>query len=1257
MAKKSSPVDKANKPKYKRPAPGAQPQLAYAPVTELKAAQSALAIENSRLFDETQRLLKETEQRNAELAIINSVQAGLVAKMDMQGIYALVGDKIRDVFDAQGVGITIYDDLTNCIEFPYYLFRGERILQEGWELGKGLISHVIQSRQPLLINQNAVERFHELGAVYAPDEDEETTKSWLAVPMVAGDRVIGVVTLENYEREHAFSDSDVRLLQTLTNSMSVAIENARLFDESQHLLKETKERNAELAVINSVQQGLASKLEFQSIIDLVGTKVIDIFNAQVTLVSLYNPGTSEIHHRFFIERGERIYFENPVQIDKFRQRVVETRQPWLINQDYIQTAIEIGEETVLKGEEPRSLLFVPMMVGNEVTGIISLQNLDMENAFSDSDVRLLSTIAASMSVALENARLFEETQRLLKETEQKATELAAISTVSQALVAETELGNMIQLIGSQMREIFQADIVYVALLDPQTNLIHFPYQFGEIFDSIKLGEGLTSRIIESSEPLLINKDIQERRAQLGTSLVGRESLSYLGVPIKSGGETIGVISVQSTSQEGMFNDDSLRLLTTIAANAGAAIHTAQLYTETQRRAREMAALAEIGREISLTLDLTMVLERIAGRAQELLQAQDVVLRLLEPDGRLPVVVALGRFAESQRAVELRLGQGITGATALKGEAEIVNDLQKDPRFERLPGVERDPDEAAIFVPLLVRDAIIGVMTVWRNKRQGGPFTQADLEFIVGLGQQAAIAIQNARLFSEAQEARAAAEQANKAKSTFLANMSHELRTPLNAIIGFTRIVRRKAEGALPDRQIENLNKVLSSSDHLLGLINTVLDIAKIEAGRMDVIPANFNVSTLMDQCANLAAPLLKPDVILEKQLDGSLGLVYSDQDKIKQIVINLLSNAAKFTHQGKIVLSSKKTDEEIMSISVTDSGIGIGQEALGRIFEEFQQADTSTTRQYGGTGLGLAISRDLARLLGGDLTASSELGKGSTFTLTLPMKYGVTPTHPAIRKPAPILKAGSQPTQASLKRILVIDDDPDAVYLLQESLDPNEFKVIGARKGHNGLQMAREGRPDAILLDILMPEMDGWQVLNDLKEDPATTNIPVILLTIVDKKALGFRLGAAAYLLKPLDPAVVLDALRRVIGEGDHPHKNILVVDDDPNVIGMLSQILTKPDFELASAGDGEAGLQAVEAQRPDAILLDLMMPKMDGFNVIEKMRANPELRSIPIIVISAKDLSDEESKKLKESVAFVMKKQGFDSDLLVQEINRVVES
>ena len=1213
------------------------------------------ALENAYLFDETQRLLKETEQRAVELTIINSVQAALAAKLDMQSIYDVVGDKIREIFDAQVVDIGLYDSTENLIHFPYTIERGVRFPDEPIKVF-GFRKHVIETRQSLLINENDPETSEQYGNPYSPIAGE-LPKSILFAPMIVGNEAKGVISLQNLDHVHAFSDSDVRLLQTLANSMSVALENARLFDETQRLLKETEQRNAELAIINSVQAGLVAQMDIQTIYDLVGGKICDIFDAHVVNIALYDSAENRLYFPYAIERGVRHSIQS-IPLGGFRKNVVETRQYLLINDLTNEVRAQYGQLVPLRGEAARSILFVPMVVGEEVKGVISLQNLDRTNAFNESDVRLLKTFANSMSVALENARLFDETQRLLKESEQRAAELAAISKVSQALVAETELNSMIQLIGNQTREIFDADIVYVALLDSQTNLIHFPYQIGETFTTLQIGEGHTSRIIQTGEPMLINRDVDEQSRELGVTRVGKDALSYLGVPIKAGGETIGVISVQSTTKEGLFNDDSLRLLTTIAANAGAAIHTARLHSETQRNASQMATIASVGRDLSATLDLQKVIRTVVENVHSLFQATDTVLRLAAPDGKtLRTAMALGLYAQENAVDVIAFGQGITGSIAQSGVAEVIDNVDLDPRGVHIAGTP-DQDEVPqtmMVAPLIAGNRTIGIISVYKD-RPTGIFSQVDLDFLVGLGRQAAIAIENSHLFDEAQQSRAAAEQANKSKSTFLANMSHELRTPLNAIIGFTRIVRKKGDGALPEKQLENLDKVLSSSEHLLGLINTVLDIAKIEAGRMDVIPAKFNLSVLADQCANLATPLLKPNIVLEKNVDQTIGIIFSDQDKIKQIVLNLLSNAAKFTHEGKILLSVQKLNEEIVNISVTDSGIGIKEESLGRVFEEFQQADSSTTRQYGGTGLGLAISRNLARLLGGDLTAASQFGQGSTFTLTIPIYYGRKPASAVDQEPPPAQEALKPFQQDSPRhRVLVIDDDPDALYLLQESLGTNEFEVIGSRSGQAGLQLAREQHPEVILLDIIMPETDGWQILNDLKSEAATAKIPVILLTIVDKKALGFKLGAADYLLKPLNPALVVEALRRVIGEKGPARKCVLVVDDDPHVAEMLRQTLPESEFDLNSAENGEAGMRAAEALRPDVILLDLMMPKLDGFEVIERLQADFELRNIPIIVISAKELDQDESRKLQESAAFVMKKQGFEAGRLIQEINALV--
>ncbi len=845
------------------------------------------------------------------------------------------------------------------------------------------------------------------------------------------------------------------------------------------------QRNAELTILNNLSQEMKNKLDISSLTRTIGDNLANIFESDAISISLLNAQTNMIHSYYEFDRNEGGIMEDvePFPLGTgLTSKVIISKQPLmcLSLEEEVANGAYFPPELMEKseGNVTESWLGVPIIFNDVVLGVIFLGDY-RPNAFSDNHLALLQTLATNIGVAIDNARLFEAEQK-------RVSELEAVNTVSSALTSELDVSALIHLVGEQTRLIFNADITYVALVDEKRQVIKFPYCYGEDLNPIRMGEGLTSKVLISKEPLLINHASEDNLVEMGTTNIGQKVHSYLGVPIIVGGEAVGVLSVQGTSSEDIFEESDVQLLNTIAASVGIALH-------------------------------------------------------------------------------------------------------------------------------------------------------------------------NAQLFSDIQQARSDAEKANAAKSTFLANMSHELRTPLNAIIGFTRIVRRKSEDLLPEKQIENLDKVMISAEHLLSLINTVLDIAKIEAGRMDVIAANFRVAALIDLCVNTAQPLLKPGVLLEKEVSENLNLVYSDQDKIKQILLNLLSNAAKFTHAGNITITANQDKDDMFSISVADTGIGISDEALPRIFKEFQQADSSTTRQYGGTGLGLSISRNLARLLGGDLTVSSEVGIGSVFTLKIPMQYKnriVLEEEEISQKESAVVNSPSDPEK---KLVLVIDDDPDAVYLLQENLVQNEFEIIGARNGRDGLIMARDRHPHAILLDIVMPEADGWQILHDLKEDPITSKIPVILLTIVDKKALGFRLGASAYLLKPLDPTAVMDTLNRIIIKDDRP-KNILVVDDDPNVADMLQQYLPESQYIMRAAGDGIEGLKAIEKEKPDIILLDIMMPRLDGFGFIERLRSYPETQELPIIVISAKELSKEEIRKLKASVTTIMKKQGFRGEKLIEQIETVLK-
>ena len=533
------------------------------------------------------RAIEETRQRNAELAVINSVQDGLARQLDMPAMYELVGDRIREMFGSSDMYIAVLDRASSRITFPYELVDGQRYHTEPIALGQGLTSIVIETGQPL--NLGTSEEMLPLGVI----NEGAVSESWLGVPLSGPDGPTGTIVLESV-RPRAFSDSDVRLLGTLASSLSVALENARLFDETKRLLAETDQRAAELAIINSVQEGLAAQLDMQAMYDLVGDKIGTIFDTHVVDISTFDRGNwppplplrDRAGGAARMTRRSRCSATDATSSSRASRCSSTTRSA---------RRPQYGNPTApMSGEMARSLIFAPLVVGGRATGVISLQNLDRERAFSASDLDLLATIASSLSVALENARLVDETRR-------RAAELAIVNSVGSALAAQIDLDPLVQQIGEQMRQTFEADIVYVALLDPVSGLIEFPYynEDGRLEPQtpMRLGEGLTSRIIQGRAPLLLNQDAQFEA--LGTRGLGTLARSFLGVPIMSGEAAIGVISVQSTTAVGRFGEADSRLLATIAANVGIALQNARLYRESRRQAEEMAALAESQREAEL----------------------------------------------------------------------------------------------------------------------------------------------------------------------------------------------------------------------------------------------------------------------------------------------------------------------------------------------------------------------------------------------------------------------------------------------------------------------------------------------------------------------------------------------------------------------------------------------------------------------------------------------------------------------------------
>jgi hypothetical protein len=506
---------------------------------------------------------------------------------------------------------------------------------------------------------------------------------------------------------------------------------------------------------------------------------------------------------------------------------------------------------------------------------------------------------------------------------------------------------------------------------------------------------------------------------------------------------------------------------------------------------------------------------------------------------------------------------------------------------------------------------------------------------------------------EIKESQRIAEEASQLKSQFLANMSHELRTPLNAIIGVTEMLHEDAVDLKREDDLEPLERVLRAARHLLALINDILDLSKIEAGKIDIHVESFSIAPLIDDVVQTVGTLAAKNgntVVVDCAAD--IGTMRADQTRIRQALLNLASNANKFTERGTVTISAKRVTEESrewVTMAVTDTGIGLTPEQMGKLFQDFVQADASITRKYGGTGLGLAISRRFCQMMGGDITVASEPGRGSTFTIRLPAEAGVAQPAAAARDAAAPRPSAAQSGTAT---ILVVDDDQTVREVMQRFLAREGFSVVTANGGHEGLRLARALHPAAITLDVMMPDLDGWMVLTAIKGDPELADIPVILISIVDEKNRGYALGATDYMTKPVNRERLTGLLRNICGAIG---RQVLLVDDDDMMRRGIRLALEQDGWRIAEAENGRVALARLAETRPDVIVLDLMMPEMDGFEFLDEMRQRPEWRDIPVLVVTARDLTAEDRGRLNGGVERILQKGASELDELLLEIGRIL--
>jgi signal transduction histidine kinase/DNA-binding response OmpR family regulator len=1055
-----------------------------------------------------------------------------------------------------------------------------------------ILAQAILSHMPIIIKDAQADA--RLG--YLPATTRQALGGLICMPALLGEQVLGAISLSRSLKSGPITNNDIQLAEALATQLAVAIQNRRLFEEA----RRSSDELSQLMQLYT-HQGWSQFTQLHS--------------------------TDELHHEY--------HAPNLKPLDEH-----------VLHQ--IEDAVEARGLSTIDVADQR-IVAVPIALRGEVLGTIGIED-DPDRKWTTDELATLQAVADQVAQSIEAARLLEDSEVSLQEAttlykaSQSITQAGTPNDVLRAIAEEAITSEMIdQGMFAFVLPTGPGDPLQFEVVAEWTREGNDPNQIGRIWNAADVP--LLNR--PHSEPLAIDDLAHAAENQIDALsrqffMNAHHATALALIPLFKGGVIGGWLVLESRRGHYHFTEPEIRRYRTLTNQAATLFENQRLFQDVEARVNELSVLTRIGRRIASTLDLNEVLSLIVEETLNATNATQASIALYnEAENALEMRVMRGYEAGAEM-VNLgklfRPGEGFHGQVLLTGQPILTGDVRTNPAYLELTGDTR----SEYIVPIRQGELLLGALNL--ESPEINVFNEADQRLIEALADQAAVAIANARSYEAERQAVERMREVDRLKTQFLANMSHELRTPLNSIIGFSRVIMRGIDGPVTELQTADLQSIYGSGQHLLGLINNILDISKIEAGKMELATEQVDLREIARSVMSTAIALVKDKhVRLEQQIPDELPPIIADPTRVRQIILNLISNASKFTDQGTITLRIEVLPEAA-KISVHDTGMGIPSDKLEHIFEEFTQVDASTTRSVGGTGLGLAITRSFVEMHGGRIWVESEMGVGSTFIFTLPWKPK------AEEEQVVSLPTDMAAREAGKKVILSIDDDPGVITLYKRYLEKQGYIVIGLTDPSKAIEEAKRLLPFAITLDVMMPSRDGWSLLADLKSTPEISRVPIVVCSIIHDKTKGFSLGAAEYLVKPITEDELLRVLDRVERHGEV--KNVLVIDDEPKAIQLIKRILeAKGSYQVLEAENGAQGLARVQAEQPDLIILDLMMPEVDGFTVIETLKGSAVTRDIPVIIVTAKEITREDRDRLDGYAVALFNKGMFTAEQLLNEL------